>query len=178
RRRCLLSCNSLDCRGSGPIDRPRHHDRDGGPEPPSPAKRNPPGERTRRTVSTLRKMVRGEIASPSVDVRGRGHCGGFGPVSSRPLRPEAGSHEPEGAEFLREIRVRHVVEAVLRERLLFRLLVELKHRLDLGAPELVVETRICHLCVQRADVPRGEGVRGDRKSTRLNSSHVKISYAV
>src|SRR5436189_262132 len=32
--------------------------------------------------------ARGEIASPSVDVRGRGHCGGFGPVSSRPLRPE------------------------------------------------------------------------------------------
>src|SRR5699024_12532732 len=27
-------------------------------------------------------------------------------------------------------------------------------------------------------VPGGEGVRGDRKSTRLNSSHVSISYAV
>src|SRR3989454_4824599 len=88
RRRCLFRCHSLDCRGSGPVDRPRHHDRDGGPEPPSPAKRNPPGERTRRTVSTLRAMVRGEIASPSVDVRGRGHCGGFGPVSFRPLQAE------------------------------------------------------------------------------------------
>src|SRR2546422_126194 len=42
----------------------------------------------RRTISTLRAMVRGEIASPSVDVRGRGHCGGFGPVSSRPLQAE------------------------------------------------------------------------------------------
>src|SRR2546421_326770 len=41
----------------------------------------------RRTIG-LRAMVRGEIASPSVDVRGRGHCGGFGPVSSRPLQAE------------------------------------------------------------------------------------------
>src|SRR5688572_32032689 len=34
--------------------------------------------------------------------------------------------------------------------------------------------------VQRADerLSRGWGVRGDRKSTRLNSSHSQISYAV
>jgi hypothetical protein len=35
------------------------------------------------------------------------------------------SHEAEGAELLREIGVRHVVEAVLGERLLLRLLVDL-----------------------------------------------------
>src|SRR3712207_8098986 len=31
---------------------------------------------------------------------------------------------------------------------------------------------------RRARVPRGGGAGGDRKSTRLNSSHANISYAV
>src|SRR6266508_977079 len=64
----------------------------------------------------------------------------------------------EGAEFLRKIRIRHVVESVLRERLLFRLLVDLEHRLNFVSPEFIVEARIGHLRVQGADVARRQGV--------------------
>src|SRR5439155_15840321 len=35
-----------------------------------------------------------------------------------------------------------------------------------------------HLDVQSHVANRGQGPKGDRKSTRLNSSHVAISYAV
>src|SRR3972149_10737329 len=81
------------------------------------------------------------------------------PCSARPRSRSPRSHQPEGPEFLREIRVRHIVEAVLRERLLLRLLVYLDHCLDLVPPELVVEARVRQFRVEGPDVPGGEGVR-------------------
>src|SRR5690606_40406878 len=43
--------------------------------------------------------------------------------------------------------------------------------------QLAVEKDILHQGIDR-DIPIEQGVGVDRKSTRLNSSHVKISYAV
>src|SRR5690606_818398 len=40
------------------------------------------------------------------------------------------------------------------------------------------DTRIVLYCATRGEAGKTAGVRPDRKSTRLNSSHVKISYAV
>src|SRR5438874_1975370 len=71
----------------------------------------------------------------------------------------ARSHQSERPEFFWQIRVRHVVEAVLRERLLLRLLVDLQHRLDFVPPELVVEPGVRHLRIQCTDVSRCQGVR-------------------
>src|SRR5205823_5415188 len=73
----------------------------------------------------------------------------------------ARSHQSERPEFFWQISVRHVVEAVLRERLLLRLLVDLQHRLDFVPPELVVEPGVRHLGVERTDVSRRERVRGE-----------------
>src|SRR6266480_5013938 len=71
----------------------------------------------------------------------------------------ARSHQSERPEFFWQISVRHVVEAVLRERLLLRLLVDLQHRLDFVPPEFVVEPGVRHLGVERTDVSRRERVR-------------------
>src|SRR5690606_40092865 len=56
--------------------------------------------------------------------------------------------------------------------------------LDIGVPpgdELLPVNgpqRIAFHAADFAELLRGQGQKGDRKSTRLNSSHVKISYAV
>src|SRR5690606_39475916 len=43
---------------------------------------------------------------------------------------------------------------------------------------LPLQEFVHHVCVHRAEHAVPEGSGQDRKSTRLNSSHVKISYAV
>src|SRR3712207_8824224 len=42
----------------------------------------------------------------------------------------------------------------------------------------VVRVEVDRPCVAVRDVPDGDAVAADRKSTRLNSSHANISYAV
>src|SRR3712207_9407685 len=61
-------------------------------------------------------------------------------------------------------------------------------RLRAREPVVVVLVHVAHLRAERAQqlavrlgerpLPRGVDVRVDRKSTRLNSSHANISYAV
>src|SRR3712207_1748914 len=44
------------------------------------------------------------------------------------------------------------------------------------APDLIITQGLCDVCAVSMDL-LGEALAGDRKSTRLNSSHANISYA-
>src|SRR5690606_40589608 len=69
-------------------------------------------------------------------------------------------------------------------RMFEKLQVELENAARFGRFELLVEFlyELQNFLFRRFHTVRveaeSEGVQGDRKSTRLNSSHVKISYAV
>src|SRR5207302_5309897 len=78
---------------------------------------------------------------------------------SRPIRDAHHAVARMGLRARRAYLARLRVDVALRER-------ERDRHLDPGAGE------------QRAERAEGLRLRVDRKSTRLNSSHVKISYAV
>src|SRR3712207_7020228 len=64
---------------------------------------------------------------------------------------------------------------------LFRSLLQIRHRHDLATGRRMQWTRIQILDLFRAEQrepPAPQHAAGDRKSTRLNSSHANISYAV
>src|SRR5436309_5039591 len=63
-----------------------------------------------------------------------------------------------------------------------RVLPEIARRHGTRVVDLGIVRNHVHLVLElppHVDIPRlVQGLKGDRKSTRLNSSHVKISYAV